>query len=48
MNNSQLLQGKRALVFGAGGSVGAAVASEFAPKVLRSISVDGTQKALRR
>src|SRR5215469_9500928 len=30
MNNSQLLQGKRALVFGAGGSVGAAVASEFA------------------
>ena len=30
MNNSQLLHGKRALVFGAGGSVGAAVASEFA------------------
>jgi NAD(P)-dependent dehydrogenase (short-subunit alcohol dehydrogenase family) len=30
MNNSQLLQGKRALVFGAGGSVGAAVAKEFA------------------
>lgn len=30
MNNSQLLQGKRALVFGAGGSIGAAVAKEFA------------------
>ena len=30
MNNSQLLHGKRALVFGAGGSVGAAVAGEFA------------------
>ena len=30
MNSSQLLHGKRALVFGAGGSVGAAVASEFA------------------
>jgi NAD(P)-dependent dehydrogenase (short-subunit alcohol dehydrogenase family) len=30
MNNSRLLYGKRALVFGAGGSVGAAVASEFA------------------
>jgi len=30
MNSSQLLLGKRALVFGAGGSVGAAVAREFA------------------
>src|SRR5262252_6279 len=30
MNNSQLLHGKRALVFGAGGSVGSAVAREFA------------------
>lgn len=30
MNNSQLLKGKRALVFGAGGSIGAAVAKEFA------------------
>jgi NAD(P)-dependent dehydrogenase (short-subunit alcohol dehydrogenase family) len=30
MNSSQLLHGKRALVFGAGGSVGSAVAREFA------------------
>jgi 3-oxoacyl-[acyl-carrier protein] reductase len=30
MNNSQILQGKRAVVFGAGGSIGAAVAKEFA------------------
>jgi len=30
MNSSQLLLGKRALVFGAGGSVGTAVAREFA------------------
>jgi NAD(P)-dependent dehydrogenase (short-subunit alcohol dehydrogenase family) len=30
MNSSQLLHGKRALVFGAGGTVGAAVAREFA------------------
>ena len=30
MNTSQLLHGKRALVFGAGGTVGAAVAREFA------------------
>ena len=30
MNNSGILQGKRALVFGAGGSIGAAVAREFA------------------
>jgi 3-oxoacyl-[acyl-carrier protein] reductase len=30
MNHSGILQGKRALVFGAGGSIGAAVAKEFA------------------
>jgi NAD(P)-dependent dehydrogenase (short-subunit alcohol dehydrogenase family) len=30
MNKSQILQGKKAVVFGAGGSVGAAVAKEFA------------------
>jgi NAD(P)-dependent dehydrogenase (short-subunit alcohol dehydrogenase family) len=30
MNRSQLLQGKHAVVFGAGGSIGAAVAKEFA------------------
>ena len=30
MNQSGLLHGKRALVFGAGGSIGAAVAKEFA------------------
>ena len=30
MNNSELLHGKRALVFGAGGTVATAVASEFA------------------
>ena len=30
MTNSRILQGKHALVFGAGGSIGAAVASEFA------------------
>jgi NAD(P)-dependent dehydrogenase (short-subunit alcohol dehydrogenase family) len=30
MNNSQILQGKRALVFGAGGSIGGAVAMELA------------------
>lgn len=30
MNSSQLLNGKRALVFGAGGTVGTAVAGEFA------------------
>jgi 3-oxoacyl-[acyl-carrier protein] reductase len=29
-SNSQILQGKRAIVFGAGGSIGAAVAKEFA------------------
>ncbi|HLQ44912.1 MAG TPA: SDR family oxidoreductase [Planctomycetaceae bacterium] len=30
MGDSQMLQGKRAVIFGAGGSIGAAVASEFA------------------
>ncbi len=30
MSDSQMLQGKRAVIFGAGGSIGAAVASEFA------------------
>ena len=30
MSSSQILQGKNALVFGAGGSIGAAVAREFA------------------
>jgi 3-oxoacyl-[acyl-carrier protein] reductase len=30
VSNSQMLQGKRAVIFGAGGSIGAAVASEFA------------------
>ena len=30
MSDSRMLQGKRAVVFGAGGSIGAAVASEFA------------------
>jgi 3-oxoacyl-[acyl-carrier protein] reductase len=30
MNSSRILQGKRAVVFGAGGSIGAAVAKEFA------------------
>jgi len=30
MNNSATLSGKRAIVFGAGGSIGAAVAKEFA------------------
>ena len=30
MSNSKILEGKRAVVFGAGGSVGAAVAKEFA------------------
>src|ERR1700730_18038956 len=30
MNSSTILQGKRAVVFGAGGSIGAAVAKEFA------------------
>src|SRR5215467_725907 len=30
MNNSPILQGKHAIVFGAGGSIGAAVAKEFA------------------
>ena len=30
MSNSQILQGKRAVVFGAGGSIGSAVAKEFA------------------
>jgi 3-oxoacyl-[acyl-carrier protein] reductase len=30
MNVSPILQGKRAVVFGAGGSIGAAVAKEFA------------------
>ena len=30
MNHSQILKGKRAVIFGAGGSIGAAVAREFA------------------
>jgi short-subunit dehydrogenase len=30
MNGSQILHGKHAVVFGAGGSIGAAVAKEFA------------------
>jgi NAD(P)-dependent dehydrogenase (short-subunit alcohol dehydrogenase family) len=30
MSNSSILHGKRAIVFGAGGSIGAAVAREFA------------------
>lgn len=30
MNNSQILQGKKAIIFGAGGSIGSAVAKEFA------------------
>jgi NAD(P)-dependent dehydrogenase (short-subunit alcohol dehydrogenase family) len=30
MTTSQILKGKRAVVFGAGGSIGAAVAKEFA------------------
>jgi 3-oxoacyl-[acyl-carrier protein] reductase len=30
VNDSHMLQGKRAVIFGAGGSIGAAVASEFA------------------
>ena len=30
MTASQILQGKRAVVFGAGGSIGAAVGKEFA------------------
>jgi 3-oxoacyl-[acyl-carrier protein] reductase len=30
MSSSQILQGKHAVVFGAGGSIGAAVAREFA------------------
>ncbi|MDE3154871.1 MAG: SDR family oxidoreductase [Acidobacteriota bacterium] len=30
MNHSAILQGKRALIFGAGGSIGAAAAAEFA------------------
>ena len=30
MTGSSILQGKRAIIFGAGGSIGAAVAREFA------------------
>ena len=35
MSDSQMLQGKRAVIFGAGDSIGAAVASEFARKARR-------------
>ena len=41
MGNGPILQGKRAVVFGAAGSLGAAVAKEFAPKALRSSWPDG-------
>jgi NAD(P)-dependent dehydrogenase (short-subunit alcohol dehydrogenase family) len=36
VGDSQMLQGKRAVIFGAGGSIGAAVASEFGLKARRS------------
>jgi NADP-dependent 3-hydroxy acid dehydrogenase YdfG len=44
MNNSAILSGKRAVVFGAGGSIGAAVANEFAAEGAE-VSLSGRTEA---
>jgi 3-oxoacyl-[acyl-carrier protein] reductase len=46
MNSSQLLEGKRAVVFGAGGSVGSAVAKEFAAEGAEVFLAGRTQAPL--
>ena len=39
MNSTPILNGKHAVVFGAGGSIGTAVAKEFASERCRSLPV---------
>jgi NAD(P)-dependent dehydrogenase (short-subunit alcohol dehydrogenase family) len=44
MNNSAILSGKRAAVFGAGGSISAAVAKEFAAEGAEVFSAAGRMR----